>query len=218
MSFSYINFLPYVGEQYASIGLNGKKILVLGESHYCNEGLQCDKGKCLPICKRENMNYHCHEKTNIVVNSFIQNYDGSGEYQSFLCFERAIAGKVLSQEEREDLWRKLMFYNFIQFAQPGPRCSIHQEYWEHSGKAFKELLETFQPDYIIVWGCRLYKGLPDMDGSHSSLTIDGDSTDIWTYTINGKNIPAMKVYHPSTPRGKNWNYWHKFYKAFLELD
>lgn len=217
MSFKYINFQPFVGSQYNSVGLNGKKILVLGESHYCGEGFG-ENGRCIPICNKNKMGPHCASITNVVVKSFINNYDGSSELQSFLCFERAIAGKALSQEERVELWDKLMFYNYIQFAQPGPRCPINSEYWEHSGMALKEILETYLPDYIIVWGCRLYNGLPDFDGVHSLLTIEGESTDIWTYTIKGKTIPAMKVYHPSSPKGKNWNYWHKFYKAFLGID
>ena len=30
-----INFLPWIGEHYYKTGFAGKRILVLGESHYC---------------------------------------------------------------------------------------------------------------------------------------------------------------------------------------
>ncbi len=110
-----------------------------------------------------------------------------------------------------------MFYNYIQYAQGGPRISLQPDHWAKSELAFKDLLEQYMPDYIIVWGVRLYNGLPDWNGIGSKLFInEHDSTDIWTYTINGKSIPAIKVHHPSSPSGKSWSYWHEFYKMFLE--
>ena len=85
--------------------------------------------------------------------------------------------------------------------------------------SFKELLEIYLPDYIIVWGARLYNyWLPDWGGNGSVLQIrDNAKTDVWTYTIKGKRISAIKVHHPSSPSGKSWNYWHEFYKKFLNI-
>ena len=75
----------------------------------------------------------------------------------------------------------------------------------------------YMPDYIIVWGVRLYNGLPNWEGKHSLLQIsENDYTDVWTYSIKGKQIPAIKVYHPSTPIGKSWPYWHDVYCKFFE--
>ena len=34
---SKINFLPWVGEHYNTTGFAGKRILALGESHYCDK-------------------------------------------------------------------------------------------------------------------------------------------------------------------------------------
>lgn len=39
-------FRPFVGASYAGGGLFGKRIMVLGESHYCDEGC-ADCGNCL---------------------------------------------------------------------------------------------------------------------------------------------------------------------------
>lgn len=84
--------------------------------------------------------------------------------------------------------------------------------------AFKEILEEYMPDYIIVWGVRLYEDLPDWGGKHSLLQIsENDSTDVWTYTIQGKKIPALLVHHPSSPTGKSWPYWHEVYEKFWEI-
>ena len=56
----------------------------------------------------------------------------------------------MSQEEREKFWESVMFYNYIQYAQGGPRIEPQNEHWANSEKAFKELLETYSPDYITV--------------------------------------------------------------------
>lgn len=40
-----IFFQPFVGKHYADGGMFGKRILILGESHYCDEGC-ADCGDC----------------------------------------------------------------------------------------------------------------------------------------------------------------------------
>ena len=93
-----------------------------------------------------------------------------------------------------------------------------RKYCIYFDMSLKELLEEYLPDYIIVWGKRLYGGLPNWNGESSILQINEKAkTDVWTYNIKGKRIPAIKVHHPSSPSGKRWIYWHEFYKEFLHL-
>ena len=217
---SHINFRPWIGKNYQSTGYKGKRILVLGESHYCHELKK--GGICHSLCTKEKMQSDCFSLTEDVINDFVYSYCGIGDKQyeqTFLCFERAVIGKEATQEEREEFWEGVVFYNYIQFAQDGPRRPIKSEYRAESELAFKELLEEYMPDYIIVWGARLYNyWLPDWGGNGSVLQIrDNAKTDVWTYTIKGKRISAIKVHHPSSPSGKSWNYWHEFYMKFLNL-
>ena len=140
------------------------------------------------------MREECFSQTEDVMSDFVFFYSGSRYEQTFLCFERAVLGKELTQKEREDFWQSIVFYNYLQFCQEGPRKPVKQEYWNISELAFKEILEEYLPDYIIIWGNRLYDGLPDWKGEHAVLTVSGnDSTDIWIYTIKGKRIPAMRL-------------------------
>lgn len=213
---SYINFKPWVGNKYATTGYTGMKILVLGESHYCIKELD-DGGRCYPICHKEKMDDMCHNQTQDVVREAVYGYKGQGYLRCFVSFERAVAGKVLTQEEREDFWESVMFYNYIQYALSAPRTSPNPEFWGNSEKAFVELLEKYSPDKIIVWGARLYNGLPGMGGHEAKLIVsDVDNANVWIYNINGKEIPALKILHPSCPRGKNWHYWHIIISRFLE--
>ena len=214
---SHINFRPWVGKNYLSQGYKGKRILVLGESHYCYE--LCEGRKCYTLCTKEKMKEDCFSQTEDVLEAFVHSYSGESYEQTFLCFERAILGKEATQEEREELWNGVVFYNYLQFDQAGPRKPIMPEYWAESELAFKEMLEEYMPDYIIVWGVRLYEGLPDWGGKHSLLQIsENDSTDVWTYTIQGKKIPALLVHHPSSPTGKSWPYRHEVYEKFWKLE
>lgn len=208
-----VNFKPWVGTNYAK-GIEGKKILVLGESHYCKE--LAKDGRCYPSCECGKMNEQCHMFTINVISNFRDNYRGEHELQTFLCFERAMAGRKLDQKEREEFWDSIVFYNYMQYAQSGPRRPLEQT--NDSSEAFREILEEHMPDYIIVWGKRLYGRMPNWNGVQSEITLDnGDKTDVWIYDINGKKIPAIRVLHPSSPKGKKWGYWHLFYKNFLGL-
>lgn len=192
----HVKFEPWVGKNYSTGGVYVKKVLVLGESHY-------GSGEDSP------------DDTIGTVEEFVYEYWGKPYQRTFLCFERALAGREINQEEHELLWNSMMFYNYFQKSTTGPRKAPIMEAKEESAKAFHELLEQYQPDAIIVWGCRLYKILPPWDGTETTLKIGSDSCLIWHYTIKGKEIPAMRIHHPSAPSGKNWTYWHQFHKAFI---
>ena len=219
---SYINFKPWVGKNYFKSGFYGKKILVLGESHYCSKELASD-GRCHPICSKVNMKQCCFDQTIDVIETILYYLDRSERYhQTFLHFENAIFGRDLrdDQKTRVAFWDSVHFYNYFQYAQNGPTMPLEQAPYSYteSALAFQEILEEFMPDYIIVWGSRLYKVLPPIDGDESKLTIDnGDTTEVWTYNIKGKKIPAMKVWHPCMGLGASWPYWHQYYKQFLNL-
>lgn len=193
---SKIFFKPWVGSEYNSGGVYGKKVLVLGESHYGDATDATDE-------------------TIGVVKEFVYEYWGAPYQQTFLCFERALAGREINQEEREQLWNSVMFYNYFQKSTTGPRTGPNMEAEKESEEAFRELLEQYQPDAIIVWGARLYQLLPGWDGTESKIKVGDDSCLVWHYTIKGKQIPAMSVHHPSAPTGKDWAYWHQFHKAFI---
>ena len=192
-----INYKPWVGKNY-STGFRGKKILVLGESHYDDpETIDSDL-------------------TRWVINDIVYNPEGQSYRATFTCFERAMVGRPMTQKEREEFWESVIFYNYLQFPTEGPRSTPKPEYWSESADAFVELLETYMPDLIIVWGARLYNALPDLGGKGGILKLEnGDTADYWIYPIKGKEIHALKIHHPSAPSGRNWGYWSKVINKFI---
>ena len=219
---SHINFKPWVGDNYATTGFRGMRILVLGESHYCRKEL-ANNGRCYPICSKEKMREVCFNQTINVLDDIVYYLNRSERYhQTFIHFENAIFGRDLRNEQnvREAFWNSVIFYNYFQYAQTRATMPLEQASYsyEESAKAFQEVLEEYMPDYIIVWGCRLYSVLPHLNGEESKLSIEnGDTTQIWTYQIKGKKIPAMKIKHPCMGKGASWPYMHQFHKKFLNL-
>lgn len=194
-----INYKPWVGKNYPT-GFKGKKILVLGESHYDDSG---------------EIN---SDLTQDVIRDLAYEPGGQAYLATFTCFERAMAGRQMTQKEREEFWESVIFYNYLQFPTSGPRINPNPEHWSASEDAFVELLKTYMPDCIIVWGVRLFNALPELGGKGGVLELEnGDSADYWTYPINGKEIPALKIHHPSAPTGRNWEYWNKVITKFREL-
>lgn len=211
-----INFKPWVGKNYENGLFNGKKILVLGESHYCKIE-RSEGGRCHQFCTKELMTEECFNQTKDVI-SEIKNQDWKS--RTFSNFERTIFGKIPSPEERELLWDSVIFYNYLQYSQSGPTRALEQnsDAYRDSEMAFKELLETYMPDYIIAWGIRLYEITPNWGGEQSTITIEenGDAN-VWTYIIKGKRIPTLFIYHPAYG-GYSWSAWHPFIKKFFGLD
>lgn len=205
------NIRPWVGKDYANGGVFKKKVLILGESHYC---FDAEEGNC-PGCNATNMKAECHSQTEDVIEEFISDYRGDSYQQTFLAFERALAGREINEDERQQLWNSVVFYNYFQLDTTGARQAPNMEAQEMSEASFRQLLEELMPDAIIVWGVRLYDLLPGWDGKETTLDVGEESTRVWHYTINGKDIPAMCVYHPGSPIGKSWPYWHQFCKAFV---
>lgn len=211
-----VNFMPWIGAEYDE-GWNGEKLLVLGESHYC---VDVDCKVCnLETCKAHGFTEdEFHDQTIDAVKGYLSAYEGTLYQQTYLCFERAVLGREASDAEKLDFWNHLAFYNYVQrnLKKKVGRCTGLECADSENEDAFKEVLEALMPDRVIVWGMRLYDALPAWGGYESGIMIGSYTAPIWTYRVNGKDIPCMAVYHPSTPNGKSWSYWHPFYEGFLE--
>jgi len=212
-----VHFLPWIGEKYDEglsldeskglipcVGGNGKKILILGESHYCGD-----------------MSEATLNLTRNVVQRYLGYLNGE-EFESwmntFRKFIRALVGREIDKEEEFQLWKRLSFYNYVQSALTGVRFSPYEEQFEESVKPFFEVLKQLLPDCIIAWGYRLYDALPggkEYEGESGPQFSDGDGKeyDTWIYHVDGHEIRVLQMRHPST--GFSWDYWHKIIRDFL---
>jgi hypothetical protein len=190
-------FKPWVGKNYSSTGINGKKLLILGESHYCGENC--------PTCgKLEIDDKNCREFTTNVVNGFLKYKEGDGECEGWMNtytkFGNIFYNRHLSFDEVQAFWDSIVFYNFVQSSTNGPRESPTSKEFTKSASAFFEILQEYKPDLIIVWGKRLWHQMPETNdyGKEKIMFEDQDRGPFRYYTIDQKKIPAFKIYHPSS--------------------
>ena len=196
-----IFFQPWIGASYSSGGLFGKKIMVVGESHYCDE--DCEE------CGASNQHGCNHFTTNVVKDYLDQNVERESWMSTYLKFERSLVNHETTPEESVRIWNSILFYNYLQVAMHGPRKAGTPEQYRDAAEPFFTVLNKYQPDLIIVWGVRLWNALPGEnweDGPQKK--VDGYEIQNGFYKLNnGKKVHAICVYHPSV--GYSWDYWYR---------
>ncbi|MDE6140909.1 MAG: hypothetical protein K2F95_08175 [Alistipes sp.] len=191
-------FLPWAGAESATGGIFGKRILVLGESHYCQDH----------DAPTENLTREAVEK-------YL-----AGEYiQSFKLFEQSLVGAKTDMSQRRQIWDSLLFYNFVQNPLgETPRQKLAVDNPDRSTDAFFEVLEEHRPQYIIAWGYRLWdKAMPTKRWTWGDkIVIEGlPPIKFGYYTLaDGTRVKAVPVKHPSA--GYSWSKWHQFIEQFLK--
>ena len=202
-------FLPFVGYDYSSGGIFGKRVMILGESHYCGE-------KCAD-CGVAGKAGDCAAFTTNVIKAYLNpNTERERWMSTYLKFERSLVEHETDGDGRQRIWQSLLFFNFLQVAMDETRQAGTQEQYLQAQRAFYEVLDQYLPEYIIVWGKRLWGFLPG-DGrwrEEKDIVIDGQHIATGSYRLgNGERARVMAVYHPSV--GYSWDWWHKAIHAFL---
>lgn len=107
-----IFFQPFVGRHYADGGMFGKRILILGESHYCDEDCT-DCGDCR--LHRECMGF----TQNVLADYLDETNERQDWMRTFVKFERSLVGEETDQALRQKIWDSVVFFNYLQVAMGG---------------------------------------------------------------------------------------------------
>lgn len=135
-----------------------------------------------------------------------RNEDTTLWMRTFLKFERALANHVTEPEYSKKIWNSLMFYNYIQRFMVGPRMAPTSEDYKSAREKFLTLMALYEPDWVIVWGQRLYDWLPGDRGKAIDLSFDEDM-DCWEYEMkDGHKTIVLPIFHPAS--GFDWEYWN----------
>lgn len=191
-----LTFQPFVGRDYSSGGMFGKRILVLGDSHYGSVPE--------PTITRDVLGWYLDDSV-----------EREGWMNTFLKFERSLVGHETDRTETRRIWNSLLFYNYLQVLLSGPREAGTDKQYADSADAFFEVIDRYKPEVIIVWGKRVWQHLPWNGWCEGNpLTVDGYGVDNGTYTRrDGGKVKVVCVYHPSV--GYSWDYWYKVISLFL---
>ncbi len=193
-----VKFPPWVGKQYDK-GVWGRRVMALGESHYC-----ASPDEATPEITRD-----------VIKDLLNPGSEHEGYKNTYTKFERALAGKALSFDEKVAVWHSIIFYNYVQVSISGARVSPTAQDFLLSEGAFFEVLEEYRPDRVIAWGKRLYNNLPQKGYQLSDIIVaTGDKIETWAYeTVGGHVVQVLPITHPSS--GFVWEYWHEVIKAFI---
>ena len=228
----HIKFRPWVGENYKQ-GFQNKKILILGDSHYCaKDSNRNDACRSIGDCSYDCMNEMCYNMTHDLIRGEYMEYrsgraKSAGHLQTILTFEKNLFGYTPSPQESLDFWNSVIFYNYIQHSQykPRGRRDTKAEEIDDYKEAFKEVLAEYQPDYIIIWSKFLFTQdwLPDGAFEAPDYTLNAEyngviyNTPVRTFKLDGgKPIRAIITQHPCCRYGKDQAKWHTLLKAFFE--
>lgn len=195
-------FKPWVGKDYDSGGIFGKKILVLGESHYCggcnNCGNIANSGDCSQFT------------TEKCIKPYLNGESGRWG-ATFKKFEQTMVTGDIDNNLRKSIWNSIIFYNYLQVSMHTAREGGIWEDYRQSDRGFFEVLEKYRPELIIAWGVsRLYYNMPGGD-----RWIAGEDKVVENYSVrndyyklsDGSKVRIIWIYHPSTSFTSEW--WRK---------
>ncbi|WP_337634072.1 hypothetical protein [Prevotella sp.] len=203
-----IFFQPFVGKDYANGGIFGKRIMILGESHYCDEGCS-NCGDC-------RLHGECTGFTQGVIKDYIdENKERQDWMRTFVKFERSLVGKETDQTLRLMIWNSVVFFNYLQVAMRGPREAGTSAQYRQAGDALFEVMDKYQPEYVIAWGKRLWSNMPgERWREGEDIVVDGYHVATGYYFLSyGRQVKVMAVNHPSV--GYPWDYWNRVIQDFL---
>lgn len=197
-------FRPWVGTDYRSGGIFKKKILIVGESHYCDS--QCE-GCGTEACSG------CHSFTTDVINDYLNPKEWNRWMNTFRKFEHSLVNHKTGAEESRAIWDSVAFYNFLQSPMQSARQSGTPEQYRDAAVPFFQVLNELRPDAIIVWGCRLWNRMPgDSWKEGEKIVINNYPVQNGFYFLeDGTPVQAVCIYHPAA--GYSWDVWHKVLQA-----
>jgi hypothetical protein len=194
LSFDSVMFYPWIGKDYSHGGIFKKKILVLGESHYCDE---CSDN-CHPGVKS-----NCNNLTrNVIKDQFT---DGEKKHAIFTKLAKLLLDSDdIDLKDKENFWNSVSFYNYVQKSVAvKSRVAPSAEMFEMSFQSFNEVMDKLAPDFLLIVSSRLWQNLPGKEGVEwpAGPIIEENSIikKTWYYKGKRKDILSMTIYHPSSP-------------------
>src|SRR5260221_3104767 len=190
---SYMHYLPWVGKAYASGYKNGKRLLILAESHY---------GDVRRIATRYWTKRHFSKSS-------------AGFWTTI---ERVIEGHNLDKSARRAFWERVAFSNIIQESLDSAGVAPTESQWRRGRRAFREIIFWTRPDLIFVFSKRGFTRIPDrteFPGSRELVLISPNKEPAYMYFIEpGYKILAGSFNHPRRMIYRR-DQWHKWARTLV---
>ncbi|MDL2220984.1 hypothetical protein LJC35_00350 [Parabacteroides sp. OttesenSCG-928-N08] len=199
-------FKPFVGDKYQQ-GINGKKIVVVGASFYCDRKKCSFFSRCTDTKLKDSSPFdeRCpeyinegkvlHQEPTYCVSEMPRTYATFISYFS----------KWFEDDSYENMWNHMAFTNYVQFFLPcgseGYRETRMSDLSERDFKAFNETLVELQPDIVIVWGC-VFNTRVRIDNEYLVDKTELEQTEWYVCHVKvpgvSHEIALINPYHPSS--------------------
>ena len=204
-------FIPWVGKNYEE-GINGKKVLVLGASFYCNQD-----GRRKELCPFYD---------DCTVNQNTRKYDMCCPFNhgkplhdlpsEDLCKEAQAHNNFFNLFKEflctdnlnfDDFWENAAFTNYVQHEIGYRTKTLSFDCRNEYLAQFEDVLMSLPqiPDVVIIWGCVVDKPIKNKKESErfpkfvNTFTVNDSYSFQWK-NYDGKDIVFLNLYHPSLNR------------------
>lgn len=224
---------PHVGKFYEN-GIEGKRVLVLGASYYCDWNGNKGKRKCefyedcaingnsfkynnlCPVCKEESLTISNWYKDGREIDEEV-----SRTYARFFELMRWCRG-LCATEKFDEFWEKVAFTNYVQHIIGGRINTLPSDCREEYLAMFVDTLEKLKPDIVIVWGCVVDKPLKNatiIPGHPECRNIMQENSGGYIFkwkNFNGHDITFLNIYHPSSSLFYTQAEWDNVYGLYMK--
>ncbi len=156
-------FDPWIGCRYQDEGLDGVRLLVLGESHYGP-----------PTCE---VSHYTSE--------LVQLWGQQKRHRFYSSVQRLVVGGRgwLSDAERRNFWDRVAFYNYVQsLVGERPRDRPTPEMWLAACEPLLQTLAELKPHALLVLGWTLHQHLPELPATLAVCAVPHPSSPGFRYT------------------------------------
>ena len=186
-------FYPWIGTNYGQNGFNGNKLLIMGESSYCDSYNECED------CIQPDVISLCNYNT---IHGIMKNMLGIESNKTYTIIYRLFVDE--DKMTKQEFWNSICFYNYVQTNVGGKaRIRPTEEMWKLSEKAYFETIKRINPDKIVFLGGDLWNHIPGRTGIEwkygDILKNNNSEKQIWKYDFEGEIVSAIVVDHPSKP-------------------
>ncbi len=195
---------PWVGPQYTSAGIGGKRILIVGESAYKKGGYPPGYDDA----------YHTHA----LVADAIGYDEGRGYWNKSRFYTRIynIFGyDPHSFASRTSFWNLVAYCNFIPEILSGPRVTPQAYHWAWAKKVLPEVLKLTKPDIAICFSKRMWPHIQKdgdtvINNSHQCYARQATTT-----STDKRLVRLLSFKHPTAP-GFKWEQVKIIMKASID--
>jgi hypothetical protein len=178
-------FHPWIGVEYGTLGIHGRRLLIVGESHYQSKPGDVDAATQCTLTLQ-------------VIERAIR---GDAGFSFYSRIAHAVSGEELNTpEHRSRFWKRVTFYNYVKrlLNTSGERPTNSD--LRDGGPSFFDLVRIVEPHAVLVTGQAVWDSISDLFPAEARSTQTVPDQPSCTYRwegITASPILATFTVHPS---------------------